>query len=85
MNNLMELVPAELGIVTAATFIMGVYLKTQPKIKDHYIPTILILMAIVSSMIISGFNINSLLQGILCWGLSIGVNQFGKQLNKGDK
>lgn len=85
MNNLVELVPNDLGIVIAATYVMGIYLKSQPRVKDHYIPTVLVLLAIVASMLISGFNVNSLLQGILCWGISIGINQTAKQIIKGDE
>ncbi|MEG0297635.1 MAG: phage holin family protein [Clostridium sp.] len=85
MNNLVELVPNDLGIVIAATYVMGIYLKSQPRVKDHYIPTVLVLLAIVASMLISGFNVNSLLQGILCWGISIGINQTAKQIIKGEE
>ncbi|MBY6988520.1 phage holin family protein, partial [Clostridium botulinum] len=51
-------------------------------VKDKYITVALMIFAIVFSMILSRPSATAFLQGVLCWGVAVGLNQTGKQLNK---
>lgn len=80
--ELVQLIPEQLFILVAAVYVLGIFLKKIEKVKDNYIPIILIVFSIVFSIAIVGFSATSILQGILCWGVSIGVHQTGKQMKK---
>ncbi|NHL28860.1 hypothetical protein FDF02_13120, partial [Clostridium botulinum] len=74
--------PGELAIVIVATYVIGVFLKNIESVKDKYITVALMIFAIVFSMILSRPSATAFLQGVLCWGVAVGLNQTGKQLNK---
>ena len=80
--NIMEFIPSELLIVIASTYVVGVFLKKIESFKDKFIPIVLMLFAILFSLIITGFNATSVLQGILCWGSATGISQVLIQANK---
>lgn len=90
--NLMEFIPEYLIILVVAAYILGLILKSLNSIKDKYITLILggfcITIAILLNIINNQYKvaldsiINGGLQGILSWGVSIGINQTYKQLNK---
>ncbi|MDU4725939.1 MULTISPECIES: phage holin family protein [Clostridium] len=82
MENLLKFIPEQLLILIAATYVLGVFLKRLESVKDKYITIILMVFTVASSMLISGLSVTSFLQGILCWGVSVGVNQTAKQLAK---
>ncbi|MDU3535771.1 MAG: phage holin family protein, partial [Clostridium perfringens] len=71
-------------ILIAASYVLGIFLKKIESVKDKYITIILMLFCIIVSIVLDKFsNIPmELLQGILCWGASVGINQTGKQLLK---
>lgn len=83
--DLMQFVPQQLLILVATVYVLGIGLKKTEKIKDNFIPIILIVFSIIFSIVIQGFSGESILQGILCWGVAIGINQTGKQIKKGDE
>lgn len=82
MENLLTFIPENLLILVAAIYVIGVFLKKIEKIKDNYITVLLMIFAVTFSMILAGLNATSFLQGVLCWGVAIGINQTGKQLSK---
>lgn len=92
MENLMTFIPEFLIIVIVATYVVGVFLKKLETVKDNYITVILMLFAITFAVLLNLINsqykvmyeaiVNAILQGILCWGVAIGINQTYKQLNK---
>lgn len=69
-------------ILIPVIYIIGMFLKTIEFIKDKYIPFILLCIAIIISIALNGFNVNSILQAILCSGLAVFFNQSIKQLKK---
>lgn len=79
-------------IVIVAIYVMGVFLKKLESVKDKYITCILMFFGITIAVLLSIINaqykvnldviVNGILQGILCWGVSIGINQTTKQLGK---
>lgn len=78
MENLIKFVPEQLLIVVAALYVLGLFLKNS-KVKDYLIPWILLIVSIVSSVAIGGINMTSVLQGIICCGVSVLSNQLIKQ------
>lgn len=80
--ELLEFIPNELLIVIVATNVLGVFLKKFEGIKDKYIVPLLMIFSILFSMLICGFNTSSFLQGILSWGVAVGLNQTIKQTLK---
>ena len=68
------------------------FLKRLESVKDKYITSILMLFAITAAILLNIINaefkvaldviVNGVLQGILCWGVAVGLNQTAKQLSK---
>ncbi|MDX5781915.1 phage holin family protein, partial [Clostridioides difficile] len=48
-------------------------------------PVVLLILGIGFSIWMLGLNPNAVLQGIICWGISIGINQTYKQLKEENK
>ena len=92
MENLMNFIPEFLFIVIVATYVVGIFLKRLESVKDKYITSILMLFAITAAILLNVINaefkvaldviVNGVLQGILCWGVAVGINQTAKQLSK---
>ena len=82
MENLMNFIPEQLLILIAATYVMGIFLKKLESVKDKYITIILMVFTITFSMVLTGLSATAFLQGILCWGVAVGLNQTAKQLTK---
>lgn len=82
MENLLTFIPENLLILVASIYVVGVFLKKIEKIKDNYITVILMVFAVSFSMILVGFTATAFLQGILCWGVSVGINQTAKQISR---
>ncbi len=92
MENLMSFIPEFLFIVIVATYVIGMFLKRLESVKDNYITSILMLFAITAAILLNIINaefkvaldviVNGVLQGILCWGVAVGLNQTAKQLSK---
>ena len=90
--DIMSFIQSNLLIVIVAIYVVGVFLKKIEMIKDKYITILLMLFGITFAVLLSIINakykvsleviVNGLLQGILCWGVSVGVNQTVKQLGK---
>lgn len=72
--DIIQFIKEQSAILIAIAYIIGVELK-KSNIKDKYIPSILALVTILVSCFMLGFNIDAIIQGVLCWGVSIGINQ----------
>ncbi len=69
-------------ILIPVLYIIGMILKDTERIKDKYIPLILLPIGIGLAMALIGININAIIQGILVVGVSVYTNQLVKQINK---
>lgn len=88
----MDFISDGMVIVIVVIYVMGVFLKRLESVKDKYITCILMLFGITVAVLLSIINaqykvnldviVNGILQGILCWGVSVGINQTTKQLSK---
>lgn len=93
-TNLLKFIPENLTILIVATYVLGVFLKKLESVKDKWITVILMLFCITFAVLLNLVNseyklayevaVNAILQGILCWGVSIGVNQTVKQVQKSE-
>lgn len=60
--------------------IIGMIIKNTEKIKDKYIPLILLFFGIVGTVAILGLSADSVVQGVLVTGAAVYGNQVVKQL-----
>ncbi|HBE9812322.1 TPA: phage holin family protein, partial [Clostridioides difficile] len=72
-------------ILVAALSIIGKGCKKYKQLDNKYIPIILLVLGIGFSIWMLGFSPNAVLQGVICWGISIGINQTYKQLKEENK
>ncbi|WP_294373561.1 phage holin family protein [uncultured Clostridium sp.] len=94
MENLLNFIPENLMILIVVIYVVGIFLKKTDKVKDNYITIILMIFGITFAILLDVINsqykvaldviVNGILQGILCWGVAVGVNQTAKQLGKKD-
>ena len=92
MENLLTFIPEYLLILVASTYVVGIFLKKIEMVKDNYITVILMLFAVTIAVLLNILNgqykvlldavINAVLQGILCWGVAVGINQTSKQISR---
>lgn len=94
MENLLTFIPEFLLIVIVGIYVFGAFLKSLKSVPDKYITSILMLLGITAAVLLNIINsqykvsldviVNGVLQGILCWGVAVGINQTSKQLNKNE-
>ncbi|MGL4875192.1 MAG: phage holin family protein [Clostridium sp.] len=82
MENLMNFIPEQLLVLVVAIYVLGVFFKKIEKVNDTLIPILLMVFAVVFSLVLSGPSPEAFLQGVLCWGAAVGINQTYKQLKK---
>lgn len=90
--NLIELIQAELLILIAVVYVLGLFLKKIPNIPDWTIPVILLFAAIMLTVVYKaialaeGFTpitfVNSVIYGILIAGICVFGNQLVKQTRR---
>ena len=94
MEILLTFIPEFLLIVIVVIYVFGAFLKGLKVVPDKYIVSILMLLGITAAVLLNIINaqykisldviVNGVLQGILCWGVAVGINQTSKQLNKNE-
>ena len=94
MENLLNFIPENLLILIGVIYVLGIFLKKLESVQDKYITCILMIFGITFAILLNIINseykvmfdvaVNGVLQGILCWGVSVGINQTTKQLNKSE-
>lgn len=90
--EIMTFIPEHLLILIVAAYVLGVFLKKIEGFKDKYITIALMLFCVTLAFLLNLINaqyktmldaaVNAILQGILCWGVSVGINQTFKQIGK---
>ena len=92
LSNIMDFIPQNFVILIISIYVLGIFFKRIEAVKDKWITVILLLLGITFAVLLSIINaeykialdviVNGILQGILCWGVSVGVNQTIKQVQK---
>ena len=80
--ELLSFIPEQLLILIVATYVLGMFLKQVDVVKDKYIVFILMAFSIAFSLILQGIGATAILQGIICWGVSVGIKQLEIQYKK---
>lgn len=72
-------------IVIPILYIIGIMLKDSVKVKDKYIPILLLVIGLLLTMgLRQSFNFDTIVQGILITATSVYFNQVVKQLRKNE-
>ena len=81
--NIMDFIPQNLFIAIAVIYVLGIFLK-RIEILMLFGIAVAILLDIIQGQYDTLYKaaLNGLLQGILCWGVAVGVNQTLKQIQK---
>lgn len=66
-------------ILIPALYIIGMMIKSTPKVQDWLIPYILGALGIAGAVGLMGVSVNSVIQGILVAGAAVYTNQIIKQ------
>lgn len=80
--EMIEFIPESLFILVVATNVLGVFLKKIECIRDNFIPVILLGFTIIFSMALEGSSPTSFLQGVITWGVAVGLHQTVHQIKK---
>lgn len=81
--DLLSFVPEQLMILVVVIYLVGYLLKTTKYVKDNLIPIILVILGMIFSCALQKeLSALAILQGIICWGVAVGVNQSLKQMTK---
>lgn len=79
MEMIMTYIVEEALIVIAALLVIGAILKGTPVVADWWIPWILLVLGVASTMALLGFSVGSVIQGVLVTGGAVFVHQLVKQ------
>lgn len=71
-------------ILIPVLYIIGMAIKGVPNIKDWIIPYIIMVFGVAFAVFLNGFNVDSIIQGILVAGATVYANQLIKQTGKRD-
>lgn len=82
LELLNEYLIEEALIIIPVLLILGTIIKGTPNIKDWLIPYILLVIGIVGTVGLLGFNVDAFLQGVLVTGGAVLINQGYKQVKE---
>ena len=71
-------------ILVPCLLVLGSILKGTEKVKDKYIPVILLPLGIAGAIALGGFTVDSVIQGILVTGAAVYCNQLFVQGKKSE-
>ncbi len=91
-TNIMSFIPSHMAILVVAIYILGIGLKKAVFVADNWITLMLLVFGITFAILLTIINaqyktmldaiVNGILQGILCWGVSVGISQVVIQSKK---
>ncbi|GAA0122171.1 MAG: phage holin family protein [Clostridium argentinense] len=77
--DIMSFITEKALVLIPVLYIIGMMLKNTSKIPDWTIPWILLIVGIVCSVGLLGFNMEAIIQGVLVTGTTVYTNQLFKQ------
>ena len=77
--DFIKLIPEQMYILIASLYVLGILLRGNSHTDNEMIPFMLLSVSILFSMFMRGFNVDSIMQAILCTGAAIGINESVKQ------
>ncbi|GAB6931567.1 hypothetical protein JCM10914A_55640 [Paenibacillus sp. JCM 10914] len=81
-NMIFELIDPRLLVVVAVCWVIGYILKQTPNIPNWSIVYIVLVIAIVLTIGLLGWSVESVIQGILCGAFAVFGHQAVKQTAK---
>ena len=69
-------------ILIPVLLVIGKIIKNTEKIKDKWIPLILLPLGVAGAMALGGLSVDSAVQGVLVTGAAVYGNQIVKQMSK---
>jgi ABC-type sulfate transport system permease component len=72
----------EVYILIPALYLVGLFIKKIPGAPDWIIPFILLALGLVGAIVIIGFTIYGIIQGVFVAGVTVFANQAWKQIMK---
>lgn len=69
-------------VLIPVLMVIGKIIKNTPRVKNWMIPYILLLLGIVLSGLLMGFDVYSFIQGVLVTGAAVFSHQLFKQAKK---
>lgn len=82
MEELLVYISPELTVLTVGLYCLGLFCKSNSLIKDEYIPFIILIFSTIAAILIKGFCINSVLEGIICATVAVFAENIRKQVIK---
>lgn len=80
-NSFSNYIITEVAILIPALYALGMFFKAS-KIRNEFIPFILLCLGIIGAVLLNGINIDSFIQGILVSAVAVFSNQIIKQTGK---
>jgi len=80
-NEIIQYIVSEALVLMPVLFIIGMLLKSTPKVADWTIPWALLVLGIVSGILIVGDVLQGAIQGVLVTGATVLTHQLVKQTN----
>lgn len=77
-----QMIPTEFYIIVGVLYVIGYVLRSTEVIPNKYILFILLILGIVFAVFKGGFNIDSVMYGIILSMAPVYINQFYKQGKK---
>ena len=77
--DLMDYIVNEAYILIPVLYVIGMFMKKIPNIKDWLIPWVLLGLGIIGGFFLSGMQLSGILQGVLVAGVTVFANQLYKQ------
>ena len=82
--DLVKYVTENALVLIPVLYVIGSILKGTEKVKDKYIPIILLPIGIALAIAIGGASVDAVIQGVLVTGATVYGNQLIKQISKQD-
>ena len=82
LTEILEYVTENALVMIPVLIIIGSIIKHTEKIKDKWIPLILLPLGIAGAVALAGVSADSVVQGVLVTGAAVYGNQLVKQLKK---
>jgi len=79
MDQILEFVYKSSMPLIPVLYIIGMVLKATPKVANWFIPWALMFGGIVLSILVNGFSLDNILQGVMVAGMAVYAHQLYKQ------
>lgn len=77
--SFINLIPKDFYIIVGALYVIGMMIKKSELIPDKFILFILLALGIIFAIFKGGFNVDSILYGIILSAAPVYINNFIKQ------